>query len=217
MPHDYEQSKKRSPQKTYINSFYAFIFHTNTYNVPLLKHIGSVIIICEREGVNVITDAQFKDLRDKYEELNAKYTQMSKDIAAIKMSLDFAKGQKLKEPAQAKKDVTRYSFLGMQLNKRELVLKGIKKYIADSGTTSATDLQKSFPDWIQGPLGVIRPVEEAEKYIRATDRYFFRDDDVLHLDEGVYVVSKDWTIKNIKKFIDIMETLNYEITPIVRY
>ena len=75
----------------------------------------------------------------------------------------------------------------------------------------------SYEHSILIPLGVFRSAEVAERYSGATERYFFGDDEVLHLDDGVYVVSKDWTIKNIDRFLDVMETLGYVITPVVRY
>ena len=92
-----------------------------------------------------------------------------------------------------------------------LILECIKQYVADTATTEPAALLEVFPDHIQGALGVIRAANEAEQYSDAMERYFFNDDDVLHLDTGIYVVSKDWTVKNIGRFIDLMETLGYEI------
>ena len=165
----------------------------------------------------MITDKQYRELVLRFDELTAKYNQMSKDIAVIKMTLDIAKSRKREETIQTHKDVTKYLFLGRQLNKRQLVLECIKKYIEDSGTTNPDALFEIFPDYLQGSLGVFRSAEVAERYSGATERYFFGDDEVLHLDDGVYVVSKDWTIKNIDRFLDVMETLGYVITPVVRY
>ena len=165
----------------------------------------------------MVTDRQYRELVTKFEELSAKYTQMSKDIAAIKMTLDVAKARKREEPMYPRKDITKYHFMGKQLNKRQLVLECIKQYISDSGTRSSDALFEIFPDHVQGSLGVLRSAEKAEIYSGATERYFFGDDEVLHLDDGIYVVSKDWTIKNIDRFLDIMETLGYKIEPINRY
>ena len=164
----------------------------------------------------MVTDKQFKDLLEKYEELNRKYTQMSRDIAAIKMTLDLKKTKKDIAPPQSRKDVTRYLFQGKQLNKRQLVLECIKQYITDTNITDATVLIELFPDHLQGSMGVIRAVEEAERYLNATEHYFFGDNDVLHLDTGLYVVSKDWTYKNIGQFIEVMETAGYSIKTISR-
>ena len=164
----------------------------------------------------MVTDRQFRELTEKFNELSAKYAQMSKDIAAIQMKLDLVRQRKNEEPSQAHKDITKYLFMGKQLSKRDLVLTCIKQYIADTGITNPGLLFEVFPDHVQGPLGVFRKVEEAEVYKGAQNRYYFGDDDILHLDDGIYVVSKDWTAKNIGRFIDIMETLGYDIKPIIR-
>ena len=164
----------------------------------------------------MVTDKQYRDLLEKCEELNRKYAQMSRDIATLKMTLDLKKTPKLPEAPRSRKDVTRYSFNGKQLNKRQLVLECIKQYIADTATTDHVVLLEVFPDYIQGSLGVIRAASEAERYSDATERYFFKDDEVLHLDTGTYVISKDWTVKNIGRFIDVMENHGYEITPIIK-
>ena len=165
----------------------------------------------------MVTDRQYRDLVAMFEELSARYAQMSKDIAAIKMTLDIVKARKREEPVQTRKDVTKYHFMGKQLNKRHLVLECIKQYISDTGKTSPSTLFEIFPDYVQGSLGILRAAEDAERYSGATDHYFFGDNEVLHLDDGIYVVSKDWTVKNIGRFLDIMETLGYEIKPITRY
>ena len=164
----------------------------------------------------MITDQQYKELCKKYEELNSKYTQMSQNIVKIMMTLDLKESSKTSNQPQSRKDITRYSFMGKLFNKRQLVLKCIKQYIKDTKVTDASVLLELFPDYIQGSLGVIRAAEKAERYSDAKERYFFNDDQVLQLNEDVYVVSKDWTVKNIDRFIDVMNTLGYEIKPIIR-
>lgn len=165
----------------------------------------------------MVTDKQYRDLLDRFEELERKYAQMSRDIATIRMKMDVSAARTYAEPEQSRKDVTRYWFDGQLYNKRRLVLVCIKRYIADTGTTDPVALSEIFPDCIQGSLGVIRSAGEAEQYSNATEHYFFKDEDVLYLDDGIYVVCKDWTVKNIRGFIDIMETLGYEIKTVNRY
>ena len=164
----------------------------------------------------MVTDEQYRELLEKYNELNKKYAQMSRDIAAIKMSIDVVKARRNTDNDIVQKDITRYSFQGKTFNKRRLVLECIKQYIMDTGTNKADALLELFPEHIQGSLGVIRRAEEAEKYEGAAERYFFNDDEVLDLDTGIYVVSKDWTINNIDRFINQMKKLGYEIKPILR-
>ncbi len=164
----------------------------------------------------MVTDQQYKDLLARFEELNQKYTQMSRDLAAIKMRLDLPKTHKRYEAEISRKDITRYYFRGKLLNKRQLVLECVKCYIDDTGNTDPKLLLELFPDYIQGSLGVIRPAQEAEQYSNAREHYFFKDDEVLFLDSGMYVVCKDWTINNIDRFIDVMTGFGYEIKPVNR-
>ncbi len=167
----------------------------------------------------MVTDKQYQDLLKRIEELSQMYNQMSRDIASIQMSFDVSRARSnspKRELELSRKDVTRYRFMGELMNKRRLVLECIKKYISDTGITAPEKLLEVFPDYIQGSLGVIRPVEQAELYSNATDRYYFNDEDVLQLDGGIYVVSKDWTVNNIDRFIKVMRGLGYEIEVLER-
>lgn len=169
-----------------------------------------------KAGETMVTDKQYRDLLLKFEELSQKYAQMSRDIATIKMRLDIQQRPQRAQEPQYHKDVTRFSFMGKQLNKRQLVLECIKQYVADSGITDYGELREVFPDYIQGSLGVIRSAQEAERYSDPRGHYFFNDEDILSLGNEHYVVCKDWTRDNIDKFLDIMETLGYEIKPLNR-
>lgn len=164
----------------------------------------------------MITDKQYRELQLKFEELSQKYAQMSQDIASIKMKLDMKISVSALNKQQSKRDITKYFFDNRQLSKRQLVLACIKKYIADTQMTSARKLLEIFPDCVQGSLGVIRSAGSAEQYLDAINHYYFNDEDVLNLDEGPYVVCKDWTASNIGHFIDIMESLGYEIKILTR-
>ena len=91
-----------------------------------------------------------------------------------------------------------------QLRERTQNLNSLARMWPDTGTTDPAALSEIFPDCIQGSLGVIRSADEAEQYSNATEHYFFKDEDVLYLDDGIYVVCKDWTVKNIRGFINII-------------
>jgi len=164
----------------------------------------------------LVTDRQYRELLDRFEELSQKYAQMSREIAAIKMRLDIKSPERITDDNIVRKDITRYLFNGKQLNKRRLVLECIRQYIEDSGERNPETLKELFPDCLQGSMGIIKPAVEAERYSNATDHYFFNDEDVLNLKDGPYVVCKDWTVHNIQRFLDLMETLGYEIKLINR-
>ena len=164
----------------------------------------------------MVTDKQFEDLQKKFEDLYRQFSKLSQDMAAIQMKLGAYKSSVQDVPTQAKKDITRYKFDGKILNKRQLVLDCIKKYINDHSEVDYKTIQEVFPDYIQGSLGVIRSVEEAELYKDAPSHYFFDDESIITLDGAHYVVCKDWTVQNIKRFIDAMTDLGYGIDIIKR-
>lgn len=164
----------------------------------------------------MVTDKQFSELAAKYDELNRKYTQMSRDIARIQMMLDMTKQRTMPTQTVVRKDKTRYRFQGQCLNKRQLVLSCLHQYVDDNPDLTAASFFEVFPDYVQGSMGVVRLVEEAEKYSDATLHYFFGDDEVIRLRDGIYAVSKDWTANNINGFIEIMQELGYEIVPMSR-
>lgn len=175
-----------------------------------------IIITVEAGDELTVTDKQYQDLLRRFEELSQKYAQMSRDIASIKMRMDMKVPIAPLPEQRSKRDITKYSFMGRQYGKRQLVLVCIKQYVADSQISSAKEMFDIFPDYVQGSLGVIRAASEAEQYQDATAHYYFSDEDVLNFDEGTYVVCKDWTVDNISRFVDIMETLGYEIKSLTR-
>lgn len=165
----------------------------------------------------MVTDQQYRDLLTRMDELENKLNVLSRSMAEMKMKSGL-KSTKPQEPDVAKhKDITKYTFEGKKYSKRQLVLEIVKRYILENNIHDVEEIWKIFPDHIQGSLGVIRRAEDAELYEGAIDRYFFRDNELITLNDGVYVVCKDWTAKNIKRFLQIAETLGYTIDIVNRY
>ncbi len=159
-----------------------------------------------------------EDLYRKYSDLISKYGRMSKDIAEMQMKFDVVNSASTKRTGARKKDITLYSFNGKILKKRELVLACIKKYVLDYGIIKASEITAAFPDYIQGSLGVIRSVDEIMiKYKSNPKNHFFLEaENLLKFEEGDYAVSKDWTTKNIGRFINSVEKYGFEIKTIER-
>lgn len=164
----------------------------------------------------MVTDKQFEDLERKFEDLCRQFAKLSHDMTEIQMKLGARRISVPEEPPLAKKDITRYKYKGKLLNKRQLVLECVQSYVKEHPTTTFSDLQDVFPDYIQGSLGVIRSVEEAERYKDAAGHYFFEDANIITLQNQHYVVCKDWTAKNIKSFISVMRNNGEEIITINR-
>ena len=105
------------------------------------------------------------------------------------------------------RDYTKYNAegLGENLNKRQLVFTIVKDYV-EKNNPSFEDLQKAFPDEVQGSKGFIR--KEAE--VKTPKHFNMREP--LKIKNGAHVVvSNQWGTENIKRFIDHATNLGYSI------
>ena len=123
---------------------------------------------------------------------------------------------KKQKEQRKKKDITKYLFNNRQLCKRELVLQCVKQYVKEHENLCSQELLETFPNYIQGSLGVVKKVEDAEWYTNAKKRYYFSDEDIIHLSDGDYVICTQWDASNIGNFLKLAEDIGYEIQPITR-
>lgn len=160
----------------------------------------------------MVTDQQYRAAIERIEKLENMVSRLSKALAEMKlMSQGRQSVPQNHEVYEAKRDTTRYRYNGNLYCKRNLVLAVVKDYVRKNNIVSFSDVQSAFPDSVQGSLGVVRSVADAERYADATSRFFFGDDDVIALDEGVYVVCKEWTLKNIQRFIGRLQELDVSV------
>jgi hypothetical protein len=105
------------------------------------------------------------------------------------------------------KNYTKYSVagLGENLNKRKLVFEIVKDY-ATKNNPIFEELQKVFPDEIQGSLGFIR------KHSEVKDAKRFNMDEPLTIKNGINVVVSNQWGENIANFLAVAEKLGYEIS-----
>jgi hypothetical protein len=96
------------------------------------------------------------------------------------------------------------------------VLAVVKQYVKDNPNTTFADLEKIFPDKLQGSYGVVKlesSVSDSDRGIGGKKRYFVKSIDVIKLsasNERV-LVSGEWGIGNINRFIANAESLGYKI------
>jgi len=104
------------------------------------------------------------------------------------------------------RDYTKYTVegLGENLNKRKLVFTVVKDYV-EKNNPSFEDLQKAFPDEVQGSKGVV--AKEAE--IKDPKRYNVKEP--LKIKNGAHVVVCNQWGENINDFIESANKLNYQI------
>ena len=115
------------------------------------------------------------------------------------------------------KDTSQYKFLGNTYGKGKLVLAVVKQYVEDHPADTFTDLQVAFPDNLQGGKGVVRldsSVKPEEKGIGGKKRYFVKASEIITLPSSgeKVLVSIDWGIGNIEKFIEQATKLGYTIS-----
>lgn len=107
------------------------------------------------------------------------------------------------------RDYTKYTVegLGENLNKRKLVFTIVKDYV-EKNNPSFEDLQKAFSDEMQGSKGFIRKESE----VKDPKRFNMREP--LKIKNGAYVVvSNQWGLTNIQKFIKLSKSFGYVVSP----
>ena len=105
------------------------------------------------------------------------------------------------------RDYTKYTVEGLaeNLNKRQLVFEIVKDYAAKN-KPSFEELQKVFPDEIQGGKGFIRKVSEVK------DSKRFNMKEPLSIKNGMHVVVSNQWGENISNFIVLVEALGYIVS-----
>lgn len=106
------------------------------------------------------------------------------------------------------RDYTKYTVegLGENLNKRQLVFLVVKDWAAKN-KPSLEDIQKIFPEEIQGSKGFVVKASEVK------DAKRFNMQEPLSIKNGVkVVVSNQWGTKNIDAFLTLVENLGYNVS-----
>lgn len=109
------------------------------------------------------------------------------------------------------RDKTKYMFEGKIYPKNRLVLAIITNYVKKENPTYEM-LNQVFDKSLQGSLKVVETLQNANNISDGTKRYFMKEQDVLHLADGVKaVVCTQWGIFNIVRFVKLAQNLGYQI------
>tara|TARA_B100001093_G_C26855527_1_gene1027237 strand:+ start:30 stop:2759 length:2730 start_codon:yes stop_codon:yes gene_type:complete len=113
-------------------------------------------------------------------------------------------------PKATNKNSSRYILDGQSYLKGRLVLAVIQKYISDHLDISISQLTEVFPTDLQGSIPVVCSLEEAngEKY--KGKRHFVKYP--IELNGETLVVTNQWGVGNIGKFLEKVKVLGFEIT-----
>lgn len=119
----------------------------------------------------------------------------------------------LSQTVTKRRDTTKYIFNDYQFGKSKLVLAVVKKYIESNPEVTYENLLTIFPKSLQGSTGVFSELEATQEKFKDSNhkRHFMQD--VICLKDCEIVVSTEWGIGNINKFIEKTEELGYQIIP----
>ena len=117
------------------------------------------------------------------------------------------------------KDTTKYIFNGYQYGKGRLVLAVVTEYVKQNPDITFNELKKVFPDQLQGAnIGVFAEIEDAKRRTNKIKRYYFGDRpgsvESVQIADCTIVVSNQWGIGNIGRFLQVAEKLGFEINPV---
>ena len=97
-----------------------------------------------------------------------------------------------------KMDKSTYIFNGNTYGKGRLVLAVVEQYVSDNHGLAKKDLEERFPAALQGSIGVISSIEEAEGKYKGK-RHFVKN--AIKLTNATVAVCNQWGSKNIDKFV----------------
>jgi len=106
-------------------------------------------------------------------------------------------------------DYSKYLFKGNKYGKGRLVQAVVKEYVTSNQITFQK-LKQIFSDNIQGSSGILQTVEYAEN--KDLFRYYMKSEEILTTSDNVkFVVSNQWGIGNIGRFIEVATSIGYDI------
>lgn len=123
-----------------------------------------------------------------------------------------AEERREKQKIISKRDYSKYLFNGKELNKRKLVLEIIHTHISNKNIRTFHELLEDFPQDLKKGRKLFKEFDDAFKNERS--RFFINEDEVLHLEDGKYVVSNQWGVGNIQIILDKADSFGYEISVI---
>ena len=111
-----------------------------------------------------------------------------------------------------KKDTTKYLFQGSVYKKNRLVLAVIKNYAETHTNISAEELMQMFPKSLQGSLGTVRLLSDAQNsYAECEKRFFTEEQELIETSTGIVTVCSQWHASNIIDFIEYVKEKGIQI------
>lgn len=101
------------------------------------------------------------------------------------------------------RDFSKFEFNGIIYNKSRLVNKVIRSYVELNPDLTYAELEKIFPQHIQGSMGVFNTYENAQEIYDRTGhkRHYLKSDELIKLSDSIIATSNQWGFGNIQSFI----------------
>jgi hypothetical protein len=112
------------------------------------------------------------------------------------------------------RDATKYQFRGSTYGKGRLVLAVVHAFVEDrNGSVTHKGLMEAFPKQLQGSIGVVMPLSEAQDIYDRTGhkRHFLRPNEIVRASPTDMAVCTEWGKGNINSFIERALALGFDI------
>lgn len=115
---------------------------------------------------------------------------------------------------ESTRDKTKYLFNDKLLGKGRLVFEVIKQFVEENQQLTFEQIQEKFPSNLQGSTGVLNTLDFVNQKYNGSKkkRHFIDKNDILISADGIeFLVSTEWGIGNINKFVELARIENFNI------
>ncbi|MEP0006752.1 MAG: hypothetical protein ABJ387_12520 [Balneola sp.] len=111
------------------------------------------------------------------------------------------------------RDFSKFEFKGKTYNKSRLVNKIIKYYVELNPDLTYAELEKDFPQVLQGSMGVFDTKQNAQEIYDRTGhkRHYLKPEELIELSDSIIATSNQWGIKNIVPFVQHSNSIDSRI------
>lgn len=115
------------------------------------------------------------------------------------------------------RDFSQFEFNGKIYNKSRLVNMVLKNYVQLNPDITYAELEKIFPQRLQGSMGVFETTDNAQEIYDRTGhkRHYLKAEELIELSDSIIATSNQWGIKNIEPFVNHVNRMDnrFNIVP----
>ncbi len=115
---------------------------------------------------------------------------------------------------ESTRDKTKYLFKDKLHGKGRLVFEVVKQFIEENQHLTFEEILEKFPSNLQGSTGVLNTLDFVNQKYNGSKkkRHFIDKNDILTSADGIeFLVSTEWGIGNINKFVELARSENFDI------